>query len=135
MKARIVVAATALFIAIGALMGVYVYMTYFRVDMSTIKHIQELQKGPNEFNDMSGDINVESVDDLGFIIHGDYDIDIHYGSQIISMNKNCFKSQEFRDRLSKIGVKVYTHADDNGKNVQYKITYWGEDIVELSRVN
>lgn len=129
---RILMAASGFFIVVAALIGIFYYMTYVRVDMSTIEYIGRMQIGPNKFNDLSGDINVESGDDIGYIIRGDYQIDIHYGSQIISMNKNCFKSQEYLDKLNKIGIKVQSHQNDDG-SILYRVTYWGDPVEELSR--
>ncbi len=135
MKARIAVAATALFLVIGALIGIYVYMELYRVDMGTIEHIKQCQASPNEFNDPSNDIQVSSVDDIGYLVRGSYLIDIHYGRQIISMNKKCFESEEFRRGLKSIGIQVYTHVKEDTGDVLYKVTYWGDTVKEYSKVN
>lgn len=134
MKTRIATAAIALLLVLGAAVGIYIWMDYGRIDYSTIDYISTMQKGRNQFNDLGNDINVESVDDIGYIINGYYMIDIHYGDQIITMNKKCFEDKMFRSKLERIGIKVYTHEDEN-QNVQYKVTYWGEDVQEYSLIS
>lgn len=135
MRARIAISVTALFLAIGALVGAYYYMTFVRIDTAAIEHIKDAQRKPNDFNDPSGDINVSSVDDIGYVVKGDYLLDIHYGRQVISMNKKCFENKEFRNKLGEIGIKVFTHVDDKTQNILYKVTYWDEDVDQYSKVN
>lgn len=132
-KREIIAASAILIMVIAALVALYVY-PYSRVDMSVIEYIEQLQRGPNEFSDLAGDINVESVDDIGFIVNGDYNINIHYGDQIIEMNKNCFESAEYISALGRIGIKVFTHVNDDG-TILYKVTYWDEEVDEYSLVN
>lgn len=135
MKIRIAFAAFGLFLAIGALVGIVIYLEWYRVDMSGIEHIEQAQRGPNDFNDPAGDIAVQSVDDIGYVVKGDYLLDIHYGRQVIAMNKKCFESKEFRTALSEIGIKVYTRKDDETGKVMYKVTYWDDKVSEYSRIN
>lgn len=132
-KNQVLLAALALFICVCALVGIYVY-TEFRVDTSTIDYIYSMQKSPNEFLDLSNDINVSSVDDVKYIIEGEYKLRIYYGDQVIEMNRNCFKSDEFRNKLSQIGVKVYTHEDTETNEILYRVTYWEQDCTEYSRI-
>ena len=132
-KTQIAIAAVGLFIAAAAFIALYIYQGQ-RVDMSTIEHILTLQKGPNDFLDLANDIGVESSDDIGFIVEGEYDINIHYGRQIIEMNSNCFMSEEFRQGLERIGILVYTHENEDG-SILYKVTYWGEEVDQYSRVD
>lgn len=132
-KNQVLLAALALFICVCTLVGIYVY-TEFRVDTSTIDYIYSMQKSPNEFLDLSNDINVSSVDDVKYIIEGEYKLRIYYGDQVIEMNRNCFNSDEFRNKLSQIGVKVYTHEDTETNEILYRVTYWEQDCTEYSRI-
>lgn len=133
-RSKVAAATIALVIVLGAAVGIYVYMDYGRVDYSTIDYIKKMQKGRNQFNDLGHDINVESVDDIGYIVNGYYMIDIHYGDQIITMNKKCFEDKTFREKLEGIGIKVLTHEDDD-QNVQYRVTYWGDIVQEFSLIS
>lgn len=132
-KTQIVLAALGLFIVIVALVGLYVYQNN-RVDMSTIEYIQSMQKGPSDFLDLANDINVSSADDVGFIVNSEYNINIHYGSQILEMNRKCFMSEQYRKGLEKIGILVYTHVNEDG-SILYKVTYWGEEVDQYSKVD
>lgn len=132
-KIQIVAAVLGLFIVVSTFLALYIYQGQ-RVDMSAIEHILSLQKGPNDFLDLANDINVESVDDIGFIVEGEYDINIHYGSQVIEMNSNCFTSKEFRQGLERIGILVYTHENDDG-SILYRVTYWGDEAEQYSRID
>lgn len=134
-KWRVLVASIFMFIAVAVLGGLYAYMTYFRVNYGPLNHILDLQSSPGEFMDIGNDINVSSPDDVKYIVNGNYLIDIHFGDQIISMNKECFKDDEYRSKLDQIGIKVLTHEDEETGKVKYKITYLGERIEQLSRVN
>lgn len=131
-KSQILLAFFVLALLAGALIGLYAFSAV-RVDTSTIDYIQGMQKGPNDFLDLANDINVSSADDVGFIVEGEYSINIHYGDQIIEMNRNCFKSEEYREALAGIGINVYTHENEDG-TILYRVTYWGEDVDEYSRV-
>lgn len=131
-KSQILLAFFVLALLAGALIGLYAFSAV-RVDTSTIDYIQGMQKGPNDFLDLANDINVSSADDVGFIVEGEYSINIHYGDQIIEMNRNCFKSEEYRSALEGIGINVYTHENEDG-TILYRVTYWGEDVDEYSRV-
>ena len=122
-----------LLIVIVAGGGLY-FFTEFRIDYSAIDHIKNLQKAPNNFMDLAGDIKVEGPDDIGFIVKGKYNLIIYYGQQRIKMTPACFKSDEYKQRLADIGVVVYTHVNDDD-TVQYKVTYWGEDVDQYSLAN
>jgi hypothetical protein len=132
-KQQILIAAFALFLGVAALVSIYAYMS-LRIDTSTIEHIKTLQRSPGKFIDPGNEINVDSIDDIGFIVLDDYSINIYYGDQVIEMNRNCFKSEAYRNLLSEIGIDVYTHENDDG-TILYKVTYWGEEITQFSRVN
>jgi len=134
MKSQIFLASTFVLLFVLILVGAFIYMGV-RIDYSTIDHITELQKSPNEFNDLSGDVDVHSSDDLGFIVNSDYSISIYYGRQIIELTPTCFKSEEYRERIAKIGLHVYTAVDEESGNILYRVTYWGEDIDQFSRVD
>lgn len=132
-KYRILVAGIGLTIVFAALLGVIYYMMYMRVDTATLDYLASLQKGKYTFNDVGQDICVESIDDIGYIIKGKYNLNIYYGKRVIEMNKACFKSDKFREALDKVGLKVLTHENEDGE-VLYKVTSWGEEIEEFSKV-
>lgn len=134
-KRNILVAFLGLMLVCLALAALYFY-EFYRIDYSAIDYIESLQKGPGNFLDLAGDIGVTSADDLGYEIKGRYNIVIHYGKQIIKMNTRCFKSDEYKDRIKRIGLEVKTHdtKDENG-TILYRITYWGEEIELWSRVD
>lgn len=131
---NIIIAALGLFLVVVAIVAIYLY-DYMRIDYSTIDYITGLQKGPGNFLDLSGDIDVHSYEDLGFEVKGEYDILIHYGKQVIRVNRQCLESDEWRDKVGKIGIKVYSRVDKETDERLYRITYWGEDIEQWSRVD
>lgn len=133
LRAKIPLCVAALMIVLGACCALY-YYTSVRVDTSTIEYIESMQKGPYEFLDLASDINVESVDDIGYIVKGEYQIVIHYGDQVIEMNRNCFGNSSYHDALGKIGLKVLSKKLDDG-SVVYKVTCWNEPVTEWSRVD
>lgn len=132
LKAKIIFAVFALIVVLGACCGLY-YWTSVRVDTSTIEYIRSMQKHPNEFLDLAHDINVKSAADIGYVVKGEYHINIHYGDQIIEMNRNCFKDADYRSQLKAIGVAVKSKKKEDG-NVIYRVTYWGEPVTEWSLV-
>lgn len=132
LRAKIAMSVTFLIIVLGSCCLLY-YYTSVRVDTSTIDYIKSMQKHPNEFLDLASDINVESADDVGYVVKGDYYLVIHYGSQVFEMNRNCFKSDDYINRLKSIGIKVY-HKEKDGK-ILYKVTYWDDPVTEWSLVN
>lgn len=129
LKQSLFVALFGLSCAVLALVGIYFYMSY-RIDTSGIEHIKNVQVGPGQFNDPSGDVKVESAADIGYIIKGPYRIVIKYGNQTIEMNKRCFKSEEYKTALASIGIKVLTHYNEDDDTVLYKVTYWGTEVDE-----
>ena len=133
LRAKIPLCVALLVIVLGACCGLY-YYTSVRVDTSTIEYIESMQKGPNKFLDLARDINVESVDDIGYIVTGEYSLNIYYGDQVIYMNRNCFKSSEYRDALATIGIRVLSKKLDDG-SIIYKVTYWDDPVVELTHVS
>lgn len=133
LRAKIPLCVAALVLVLGACCGLY-YYTSVRVDTSSIEYIKSMQKGPNEFLDLANDINVESADDIGYIVTGEYSLNIHYGDQVIEMNRNCFSSSEYHDALASIGIRVLSKKLDDG-SIIYKVTYWDEPVVELTHVS
>lgn len=131
---NIVFAAIAFMFVVFALILVYLY-DYTRIDYSSIDYIEGLQKGPSNFLDLSGDIGVESAEDLGYEVKGEFDILIHYGKQVIRVNKQCLDSEEWNRRAAKIGIKVYTKISEETGERLYQVTYWGEKITRWSRVD
>lgn len=134
-KWKIFFASVGFIFVMVALVGFY-YFTETRMDMSTVEYIQSMQSSPNQFLDLANDINVSSAEDLGYIVEGNYSINIMYGDQIIRMTKKCFESKEYRQEIAKIGLKVYVHVDENDpENILYRVTYWDDPVEELSRIN
>lgn len=133
-KQNIVLAFIGLLLVVGVLVAIYMW-DYTRIDYSTIDYIRGLQKAPNNFLDLSGDIDVHSYEDLGYEVKGEYDILIHYGKQIVKVNKQCLESDEWRSRVGEIGIKVYSRLDEETGERLYRITYWNNDIEEWSRVD
>lgn len=134
-KWKIFFASVGFIFVMVALVGFY-YFTETRMDMSTVEYIQSMQSSPNQFLDLANDINVSSAEDLGYIVEGNYSINIMYGDQIIRMTKKCFESKEYRQEIAKIGLKVYVHVDENDpENILYRVTYWDDPVGELSRIN
>ena len=133
MRYGVIVALFGLFLGLGSLVALYVF-TAGRIDYSTINHIKDMQRGPNSFHDLSGDIAVSSADDVGYKVDGEYSLTIYYGKQIIHISPNAFKSEEFRSKIGEIGIKLYHHVNEDG-SILYKVTYWDEDIDEYVYVN
>lgn len=129
----IVLAFIVLLLLIVVLVCIYGYSKY-HVDYSAIEHIKMSQKGPNNFSDLAHDIDVSGPDDIGFIVKGEYDIEIHYGKQIISMHRKCFSDAKYKQALAEIGIEVKYHVNDDG-TILYKVTYWGTEVDEYSMVS
>lgn len=133
MKRNIAVMAFGMLLAVAALVGIYWYM-YWRIDYSTINYIKAAQKGAYNFSDLAGDIDVHELNDLGFEVRGEYDILIHYGRQVIKVNKQCLMSDEWKQRVGAIGIKVQFKKDKDGRPVKYRVTYWDTPIQEWTVV-
>lgn len=132
-KYKILFTAIALLLAVMACLGIYYYVDT-KEDTSTIEYILNNQRSPNRFTDLAKDINVQSVDDIGYIVRGKYNISIHYGDQVIKMTKKCFEDPKYHALLARIGIEVKTHKEDD-EHILYKVTYWGENVQELSLVD
>ena len=133
-KRNIIFSFIFMLFALMSVVGIYWY-SYVRIDYSSIDYIKSLQKGPKVFTDLSGDIGVDSVDDLGFEVKGEYDILIHYGKQIIKVNKQCLMSDEWKNKAEAIGIKVLSRVDKDTNKRLYRITFWGDEVDEWSRVD
>ena len=132
MGAQVIVALIGIALVVVALVALY-WFDYTRIDYSAINHIKELQIAPNNFSDLSGDIGVSSVDDIGYKIEGDYNLSIYYGKQVIKVPPTAFKSEDFRKRLKEIGIEMFHHVNEDG-SILYRVTYWGEATEEYSLV-
>lgn len=131
-RGQMLAAILGLVIVIGALVALYIY-NYVRIDYAAINHIKELQVSPNHFNDLSGDIGVESVNDLGYKVLGDYNLLIYYGQQVIKVQPNAYRSEDYRRALKEVGIEIFHHVNDDG-TILYRVTYWGEPIDEYALV-
>ena len=132
-RGKIFGASFCLLAVMAALVGFYLYMDYFRVDTSTIDYLEQAQTSNFKFSDLSGDIGVESIDDIGYVVEGPYQINIHYGRQRIKVNQQCFKSKEYMEALKRIGIVIKTHENEDG-SVVYKVTCWKQDVQELANI-
>lgn len=133
LKRNIVVAFIGLLFMVVVIIGIYYWM-YVRIDYSAIDYIKTMQRGANRFSDLAGDIGVESVNDLGFEVKGDYDLLIHYGRQVIKVNKQCLESKEWRQRVGAIGIRIYSKELEDTGEIVYKVTYWDEPIEEWTLI-
>ncbi len=134
MRSQIIAVVFILFIVIGLLAGLYFYMNN-RIDYSSIDYIKGCQRGPNNFSDLAGSINVHSADDVGYKINGKYNIDIMYGDMVINIPKPAFFDEEFIQRVGEVGIEYKYKEDPETGLVQYRVTYWGEPIDEYSKVD
>lgn len=132
-KRNIAVAATSVFLVVLVLVAMYLYTSY-RIDTTSMEYIRQFQKGAFNFIDLANDIDVHSIDDIGYEVKGDYNLLIHYGKQVIKVNKRCLMSDDFKAKAAAIGLKILTHEDEDG-NVLYKITCWDLPCTEWSRID
>ncbi len=134
MRGQIGAALFLLFVVIAGLVGIYFYMNN-RIDYSTIEYIEGCQRGPNNFSDLAGSINVHSADDIGYQVKGKYHLNILYGDMVIDVPKTAFFNDEFIQRIGKIGIEIKYHEDEETGQVQYKVTYWKAAVDEYATVN
>lgn len=113
-------------ITCGLILGVHHFS--MQQDYSVIETIQRAQVKPNVFIDYGKSIDVQSAEDLGFILK-DSCILLHYGRQVIDIKYPSLEDPDFIDALAGIGIEVFQH---DGK---YKFTYWGEEIDEWVHVS
>ena len=133
-RKQLIIASVAFLVMVAILVGIYVYVSYFNVNTSSIDYIYSMQTGQNKFRDLAGDINVKSADDIHYKVNGDWNIIIQYGDQYIAMNHAAFRSEDYRAKLAKIGIHVYTHVDAKDI-IEYKVTYWDDPIEEYSIID
>lgn len=133
MRAQVILALVSIVFVVALLVFIYMF-TSMRIDYTAIDHIESLQLGPNSFADLSGDIGVSSVDDLGYTVEGEFHLMIYYGKQVIKVPPPAYESEEFRAALKKIGIEIFHHINDDG-SILYKVTYWGEPIDKFSLVS
>lgn len=131
-KQQIAFAVILLSLAVTIFLGLYWYLAT-RVDTSTIDYIYSFQKGAYHFNDLSDDIDVDSIDDLGFEVKGEYELVIHYGKQVIKVNKQCLDSKEFHQKLERIGLVIKHKVLEDG-TILWRIESWDEPITEWDYV-
>lgn len=108
------------------------YYAETKPDMTVINTIKENMKSPGKFYAGETTVCVESVDDLGYICT-DRGINLHYGKLLVNIPYKALADAEYLKALKDIGIEVYTRKDEND-NTLYKLTYWGDAIVEWSRV-
>lgn len=133
LKRNIIITFIGLLFVSLCLILIYWWM-FVRIDYAAIDYIKTMQRGPNNFSDLAGDIGVESIDDIGFEVKGKFDILIHYGKQVIRCNKSCLESQEWKTKAKAIGIEVKFKLDEDGNVVAYRVTYWGDPVQEWSLV-
>lgn len=134
MRGQIGAALFMLVIVIVGLVGLYLFVNN-KIDYSTIDYIKEAQRGPNSFSDLANSINVQSADDVGYQVKGKYHLNILYGDMVIDVPKTAFFNDEFIRRIGEIGIEFKYKENEETGQVKYKVTYWGADIDEYSKVN
>lgn len=134
-RARVgIVVAFIMFVIVCCVIG-YLYMwSTYSPDYSAINHIKTNMRGPNIFSDLSNDIDVDGPDDIGFIVKGEYHLEIHYGKQIITVTRNCFFDEKYKAALAEIGIEIKYHVNDDG-SIMYRVTYWDDVVDEYTRVS
>ena len=135
MKAsRIIAAAVAVILVVLAGGFVWYYQSN-EVDYTTVRFIKQYQKSANNFNDISGAINVSGPDDIGYTIEGDMRLRILYGDQTIKVSPKAFKDEAFMKELAGIGIEIeYRVNPDTGK-LQYRVTYWKTPVTLYETIN
>ena len=131
-KRNIVVAFVGLVLVCTVLVLLYVYL-FYRIDYSSIDYLESFQRGHFVFNDLANDIGVKSIDDLGHEVKSDYNIVIHYGKQVIQVNRRCLESPEFHKRIARIGLVIKSHKNEDG-SMLYRIECWGEPLEQWDYV-
>lgn len=128
------IVALTLIVIVGTLacLGLY-YYSENKLNYDVVKLIHDRQKRPGEFIDMDGQVQVESSDDLGFILK-EGKIELHYGIQTIDIPFNSLENTEWLEALGDIGIKVYRRYNEQTEETEYRVTYWDEVITEWSKV-
>lgn len=109
------------------------YYSENRLNYDVVNLIHDRQKRAGEFIDMDGQVQVDSVDDLGFILK-EGKIELHYGVQTIDIPFNSLDNEEWLNALGDIGIKVYRRYNEKTEETEYRVTYWDEVITEWSKV-
>lgn len=104
-----------------------------RLNYDVVKLIHDRQKRPGEFIDMDGQVQVDDVDDLGYILK-DGKIELHYGVQTIDIPFKSLDNEEWITSLNEIGIKVYRRYNAQIQETEYRVTYWDDDVTEWSSV-
>lgn len=109
------------------------YYSENRLNYDVIELIHDRQKRPGEFIDMDGQVSVENIDDLGFILK-EGKIELHYGVQTIDIPFKSLDNEEWLNALNEIGIKVYRRYNEETEEMEYQVRYWEEVIEEWSKV-
>ena len=120
-------------VAAAIVLGIWFFLTH-HINYRTIDYIKANRKSPFEFTDMAKDIDVDSIDDFGFIVKGVKKLNIHYGKQIIEVIPVAFDNEEYNAKLAEIGINIKYHIKDDG-SYEYRVEYEGTPIEEWSRIN
>lgn len=128
------IVALALVAVIGTIIavGLYYYSEH-KLNYDVVKLIHDRQKRPGEFIDMDGQVQVDDVNDLGYILK-DGKIELHYGIQTIDIPFDSLENAEWISKLNEIGIKVYRRSNVETGETEYRVTYWDEVITEWSKV-
>lgn len=135
MKASKVIIAAISFLLVAGVAGAIWYYQSTAVDYTTVRFIKQYQKSRNNFNDISGMINVEGVDDIGYTIEGDMNLRIKYGDQTIKVTPKAFADNQFLTELAGIGIEIMYRTDPDTGKLQYRVTYWGEPVSLYQVIN
>lgn len=133
-KSAVIVAALGLLLVVGVGGFIWLYQQN-EVDYTTVRFIKEYQKSANNFNDISGMINVEGPDDIGYVVEGDLRLRIKYGDQTIKLSPKAFEDEAFLKELAGIGIEVKWRINPDTEDYQYKVFYWKEPVREYDVIN
>ena len=129
-----IIAAFILLLFFALILIAIYYKVEFTEDYSAINHIKEFQKGPNHFSDTAHDIDVAGPEDIGYIVKGEFDLEIYYGRQRISVHRKSFSSKKYKEALASIGIEIKYHENEDG-SIIYLVTYWGTPVDEYVRAS
>ena len=132
MAGKIVGLTFVVIIGVIACFALYYYSEH-KLNYDVVKLIHDRQKRPGEFIDMDGQVQVEDVHDLGYILK-DGKIELHYGIQTIDIPFDSLENEEWISKLNEIGIKVYWRNNAETGETEYRVTYWDEVVTEWSKV-